>query len=107
MLKPLVLRSREEIERSENFPAVLSDGFPIKQDGVRYTMAQEVTWLDEHYFAVGRWDGTLNIFRFNHSSTDGPVITFSVNSPSEEGIQMIVWITHSIFISSNNKESFV
>jgi hypothetical protein len=92
---------------SKNGQPPISASLPIKPDGVRYTMTQEVTWLDDHYFAVGRWDGTLNIFRFNHSSTDGPVITFSINSPSEEGIQMIVWISSTIFITSNNKNSFV
>lgn len=108
-LKPLVLRSREALTGLGTQPEgrVTGAELPIQQDGVRFTMTQEVAWLDEHYFAVGRWDGTLNIFKFNQSTIDGPVISYSVNSLAEEGIQMIVWIRDRLFITSNDKGSFV
>jgi hypothetical protein len=66
-------------------------------------MAQEAAWLDEHRFAVGRWDGSLSIFAFNDSPTAGPVITKAVNTPALEGVQMITWMAPGVFCSSNNE----
>ena len=63
---PPVIRSRQElIAQGVSFvppggvaPATL----PITADGVTCTMAQEIAWLDQQHFAVGRWDGSLSIF---------------------------------------------
>jgi len=55
--------------------ALAPAALPITADGVTYTMAQEMAWIDLEHFAVGRWDGTLSIFAFNASPTAGPVIS--------------------------------
>src|SRR5215467_5422434 len=90
---PAVIRSREHlISQGVQFlpaGAVLPTALPITADGVTYNMAQEVTWIDERHFAVGRWDGSLSIFAFNESPTQGPVINTVVNTPAFEGVQMI------------------
>ncbi len=85
--------------------AAVPTTLPIVADGVTYTMAQEVSWLDEHHFAVGRWDGSLSIFAFNDSPTAGPMITKAVNTPALEGVQMITWMAPGVFCSSNNESS--
>jgi WD40 repeat protein len=70
-------------------------------------MAQETSWLDADHFAVGRWDGSLSIFKFNDSPTAGPVITQAVNTPAFEGVQMITWVANGTFASSNDDGSVV
>jgi len=75
---------------------------PLELLGTTYTMAQEVTWLDDKHFAVGRWDGSLGIFAFAESATSGPVINCAVNSPAQEGVQMITSLDERSFVSSSD-----
>lgn len=110
-LLPAVLRSRRELEsRGVSFltaGAVLPTRLPILQDGATYSMAQEIAWLDAEHFAVGRWDGSLDIFRFNPGEFAGPLITATVSSPSSEGVQMITWLAPRTFASSNDAGSMI
>src|SRR5688500_11426557 len=41
-------------------PAV---GLKLEKAGAKYTWAQVSSWLDREHFAVGRWDGTITLFR--------------------------------------------
>jgi hypothetical protein len=108
---PAVLRSRQELEaRGISFlpaGATVPTSLPIQQDGATYSMAQETAWLDAEHFAVGRWDGSLSIFRFSPGQFVGPLITSIVNSPSAEGVQMITWLTPHTFVSSNDAGSMI
>lgn len=108
---PGVIRSRQELEsRGISFlppGALVPTSLPIQQDGATYAMAQETAWLDSEHFAVGRWDGSLSIFRFNPDEFLGPLITTIVNSPSSEGVQMITWLTPRSFVSSNDAGSMI
>ncbi len=81
----MVLRSHEALAGVPSAGAVL----PLDALGSTFTMAQEATWIDDEHFAVGRWDGSLSIFRFEDAATLGPKIAVAVNSPAEEGVQMI------------------
>jgi len=108
---PVVLRSRQDLElRGISFlpaGAPVPTTLPIQQDGATYAMAQETAWLDDDHFAVGRWDGSLSIFRFSPGEFIGPLITTIVNSPSSEGVQMITWLTPQTFVSSNDAGSMI
>lgn len=108
---PAVLRSRQDLEaRGISFlpaGALAPTGLPILQDGATYSMAQETAWLDAEHFAVGRWDGSLSIFRFNPGAFVGPVISTVASSPSAEGVQMITWLTPRTFASSNDAGSMI
>jgi len=108
---PAVLRSRQDLEaRGISFlpaGAPVPTTLPIQQDGATYAMAQETAWLDDDHFAVGRWDGSLSIFRFSPGEFIGPLITTIVNSPSSEGVQMITWLTPQTFVSSNDAGSMI
>jgi hypothetical protein len=105
------MRSRRELESrgvsflpaGARFPANL----PILADGATYSMAQEAAWLDAEHFAVGRWDGSLSIFRFAPGVSTGPIITTSASSPSSEGVQMITWLSPRTFASSNDAGSMI
>ncbi len=52
-----VLFSREALA-GPPVPAPL----PLRELGTLYTIAQEVRWLDDTRFAVGRWDGSLTVY---------------------------------------------
>jgi hypothetical protein len=70
-------------------------------------MAQEASWINGDHFAVGRWDGTLSIFRFTEAPSAGPLITKAVNAPDQEGIQMITPVGAGMFVTSNDEESAI
>jgi hypothetical protein len=108
---PVIVRSRQDLEaQGVSFlpaGAVAPSQLPINEDGTTYSMAQETAWIDTQHFAVGRWDGSLSIFSFNQSQTEGPVITAAVSSPSSEGVQMITWLAEGVFASSNDEGSMI
>jgi hypothetical protein len=49
----------------------LMQDLPIVASGTTYAMAQELAWLDATHFAVGRWDGSMSIFKFTSAPTQG------------------------------------
>jgi hypothetical protein len=100
---PMPIRSLMMLSQGQ--PAATA--LPIRSAGTTYTMAQEAAFLDDRHYAVGRWDGTLSLFVFTDSPTQGPLIAKAVNSPAHEGVQMIVPLGSpaSAFASSNDEES--
>jgi WD40 repeat protein len=77
---------------------------PLKALGTTYSMAQAVRWLDERSFAIGRWDGTLTVFR---CATGAPVVSEAIAAPSLAGVEMIARIKDRLFASSNDAKSIV
>jgi hypothetical protein len=108
---PPVLQSRRELEsRGESFlpaDAVAATTLPIEDNGATFSMAQDTRWLDTNYFAVGRWDGSLDVFRFNPQESLGPLIRTAVSSPSSNGVQMITRLSSRAFVSSNDASSMI
>ena len=102
---PAVLRSRQHLITIGTLTA--ADVLSIKQEGTTYTMAQEVCWIDASHFAVGRWDGSLSIFNFQNSPSQGPLMTDVVNSPTQEGVQMITYLAPKMFVTSNDDQSLI
>lgn len=98
---PMVLRSRAELGPLPAGVAVL----PLEALGATYIMAQEAAWIGPDHFAVGRWDGSLSIFEFTAAETVGPVIAKAVNSPAQEGLQMIAPGRAGCFFTSNDEQS--
>lgn len=97
---PPVIRSRQALGE-----AGFTSGLPLTQGGVTYDMAQEVTWLDSEHFAVGRWDGSMSIFSFETAQFTGPLISTVVNTPGEEGVQMITPLPGHVIAASNDNAS--
>ncbi|WP_157549385.1 WD40 repeat domain-containing protein [Nonomuraea candida] len=105
---PAVVRSRQElIERGVAFPAPAraATALPITSNGTTYEMAQQLTWLDQEHFVVGRWDGSMSVFRFTDSSVTGPVISEAVTSPAFQGVRMLAALPGRAFASSNDDRS--
>ena len=86
---------------------VAASALPLVGAGTTYTMAQEAAFVDERHYAVGRWDGTLSLFAFTDSPSQGPVVAKAVNSPAQEGIQAIVPLGPGVFASSNDEGSLL
>lgn len=73
---------------------------PLRKLGTTFSMAQEVRWLDEQKFAIGRWDGNLTIFHLPSTPNAGPTITSAAVSPAFSGVEMIANVTRDFFVSS-------
>ncbi|NEC89620.1 hypothetical protein [Streptomyces sp. SID12501] len=97
---PAVLRSRQELVG----PGAGAD-LPITSSGVRYSMAQSLAWLDSGHFAVGRWDGSMSVFEFTASTTEGPLIREAVSSPAFQGVRMVAALPGKSLVSSNDDGS--
>lgn len=106
---PPVLLSRRELEsRGARFlpaDAVAAATLPIEDNGATFSMAQDARWLDTDYFVVGRWDGSLDVFRFNPQESSGPLLRTAVSNPSSQGVQMITRLSSRAFVSSNDDSS--
>ena len=103
---PGVLRSWQHLRETD--PSLVSPKkLPIQPSGTTYVMTQELAWVDLQHFAVGRWDGSMSVFRFTESVTQGPLITEAVNTPSAEDVQMITWLAPGVFASSNDEQSVI
>ncbi|QKV97019.1 hypothetical protein HUT19_39430 [Streptomyces sp. NA02950] len=103
-----MIRSRQELaERGVAFPAVdvAPTDLPISANGATYQMAQSLAWLDDQHFSVGRWDGSLSVFAYTGSPYAGPVISRAANSPSFQGVRMVVPVSRRSFVTSNDDRS--
>ena len=100
---PLALRSRMDLAADSGAPLAL----PLTPAGTTYTMAQEATWIDANHFALGRWDGSLGVFKFTEAPSTGPMVAKAVNAPDLEGVQMITSVGPGMFASSNDEDSTI
>ncbi|MAD79714.1 MAG: hypothetical protein CMJ50_02560 [Planctomycetaceae bacterium] len=76
--------------------------------GTTYSRAQVATWLDARRFIVGRWDGTITVFRTMSSESEfGPVLVDALTTPSKQGIEMLANLGGGQFVSSNDAQSLV
>ncbi|GHH65299.1 hypothetical protein GCM10017673_09150 [Streptosporangium violaceochromogenes] len=107
---PPVVRSREDLTRKGvRFPEppLAATALPITPNGTTYEMAQTLSWLDSEHFAVGRWDGSMTIFRFTASDVAGPLISEAVNSPAFQGVRMLTPLGNRAIVTSNDEGSIV
>lgn len=87
--------------------AAYNQTLPITGGGTTYAMTQELAWVDSAHFAIGRWDGSMSIFKFTPASTQGPLITTVVKMPSAEGVQMITALGRKMVVTSNDARSAI
>jgi hypothetical protein len=100
---PKPVRSlRDLVDRGLAPPAAR---LPITRGGTTYSMAQEVRWLDDSHFAVGRWDGSLSVFEFETAPSTGPLIAAAVNSPEIGGVRSVSPLPGGALATSNNESS--
>ncbi|MBK4722411.1 hypothetical protein JJL56_26510 [Azospirillum sp. YIM DDC1] len=61
----------------------------LKSLFTEYTRAQIVDWIDAKTFAVGRWDGSLEVFRTPETGESTPLLLQSIVTSSGGGIEML------------------
>ena len=78
----------------------------LREIGRIYNQAQKVKWLDKELFAVGRWDGTLTIFRAPLvAGSGGPRIVQSMTAPAATPLEMIDMLPPKWLVTSNTTGS--
>ncbi|MFI6495786.1 hypothetical protein [Nonomuraea typhae] len=104
---PVVRSAQELIDRGIPFPEPprAATALPITSSGTTYEMAQQLAWLDRDHFVVGRWDGSMSVFRFTDSAVSGPLINEAVASPAFQGVRMLAALPGQSFASSNDDRS--
>lgn len=73
----------------------------IQPAGTTYERAQVLDWLNDSTFAIGRWDGSITVFRIPASGEYGPVITQAFAAPSGHGVEMLVAVDDKTLVASD------
>ena len=79
----------------------------IQPAGTTVSFAQAMSWFDKSHFAVGRWDGTISIFRTPGSNEFGPVVTQAMALPSGHGVEMVAAVDQTTIASSDTSDSII
>jgi hypothetical protein len=79
----------------------------IQPAGTTVSFAQTMSWFDKSHFAVGRWDGTISLFRAPSSNEFGPVVTQAMALPSGHGVEMVAAIDQATIASSDTSDSII
>lgn len=80
---------------------------PLKVTGLAYGTAQTVKWLDEQYFIVGRWDGTITVFAAPPSREGAPRLVAALATPSGEGVRLLLPADGETFVSSDSEDALM
>lgn len=75
----------------------------IKPAGLTVNFAQVLDWIDNDTFAVGRWDGTISVFRRPDKTKNefGPMILQAMSTPTGRGIEMLAAVDDTSFFTSD------
>jgi WD40 repeat protein len=79
----------------------------IQPAGTTVAFAQTMSWFDKAHFAVGRWDGTISIFRTPSPNEFGPVVTQAMALPSGHGVEMVVAVDQTTIASSDTNDAII
>lgn len=83
-------------------------GATLQRLGTTFNRAQTVCWISEQQFAVGRWDGTLSIFRRKQADDEsGPVIVHALRTPGAKGIQLVHRVTENQLLTSHDDKALL
>jgi len=78
-----------------------TSSFTIEPTTELYCLAQAATWLDEETIAVGKWDGTITIFKYTTKLS----IEQALVPPHKAPVTALVGIGDHCFISSDGPSS--
>jgi hypothetical protein len=76
----------------------------IKSSGTTYNRAQVLDWINDTTFAIGRWDGSITIFRTPTNGEYGPVIIQAAAAPSGHGIEMLSAMDGATLVTSDGSD---
>jgi WD40 repeat protein len=66
-----------------------------------YTRVQVADWLDDTRFAVGRWDGSISIFRIPKEGEFTPVLLSTRATTNGDGVEMIIALGDGFILSTD------
>ena len=69
-----------------------------------YNRAQVLDWINDTTFAIGRWDGSITIFRTPTNGEYGPVIIQAAAAPSGHGIEMLSAMDGATLVTSDGSD---
>lgn len=69
-----------------------------------YNRAQVLDWLSARRFAVGRWDGTVSVFRLPTAGEFGPVAEQAWTLPAGRGLQMLTALDQDTLALSDGED---
>lgn len=72
--------------------------------GATYNRAQVLDWIDDTRFALGRWDGSVSVFRVPGDGDYGPVIEQAWAARSGRGIEMLTAVDGRILVVSDGPD---
>ena len=76
-------------------------GLDLRLVGQTSALAQAANWLTNDIFVIGRWDGTISVFRVPRAGEAGPVLEAVMAAPSHHGIEMVARLDDLTFASSD------
>ncbi|HBR99378.1 MAG TPA: hypothetical protein DD979_18675 [Gammaproteobacteria bacterium] len=82
-------------------------GSSLHVQGVTYAMAQQVRWLSEEHFLVGRWDGSISLFAAPPNADPPATLVNAMVIPGGHGVQMLVAHHPRTFVSSADEGSLL
>ncbi len=77
----------------------------LHQTGSTALFAQVMDWFGSKHFAVGRWDGTVSLFRTQETGEFGPVLTQAFGVPSGHGVEMLTAFNASTLVTSDGADA--
>jgi hypothetical protein len=75
----------------------------LKPASTEFGRAQMVDWIDSETFVVGRWDGSVSVFRTQRSGEWTPVLLQTQTAAGGAGVELVVALDESTILYSNGE----
>lgn len=82
--------------------SLANDLAELKPIYTEFSRAQYVDWVDDATFVVGRWDGSVSVFRRPGANEFTPVLLKSMASSSGEGVELVAALDEQTVLFSNS-----
>ncbi|CAN7264291.1 hypothetical protein [Mesorhizobium caraganae] len=80
----------------------LAEPSELKPDSTEFARAQMVDWIDSETFVVGRWDGSLSVFRTQRAGEWTPVL-LQTQATTGAGVELVVALDEKTILYSNGE----
>ena len=98
----IFLSCSPSLAEEDSGPLSFPEWQPISTE---YTRAQTSDWLDADRFAVGRWDGSISVFRKPMAGEFTPVLVNLWRTHDGTGVEMLYALDTNTLIATNGKSS--
>ncbi len=84
-------------------PGLAAEPTELKPLFTEFARAQMVDWIDSETFVVGRWDGSLSIFRVPHTGEWTPVLLQTRATAAGAGVELAAALDEETILFSNSE----